>query len=198
MKELRKEEPQSYRDLGLAYAKNGEHQLAIENLYKVIQSDWDGRFPEIELIALTEMNAIIANNKVNTDFMDEKIIKNLPVDVRIVLDWDTDNCDIDLWVFDPTGEKCFYSHNKTKIGGIITNDFTRGYGPEVFLLKNAKRGKYKIQANYYGTSSQKLLGPVTLKLHFFTHYGTKQQKVKEVTLQLNKKQEVVDVAEIIF
>jgi len=195
---MREEEPQSYRDLGLAQAKNGNPQEAIENLYKVITDNWDNRFPEIELIALSEMNAIIATNNVNTDFMDEKLIQNLPVDVRIVLNWDTDNCDIDLWITDPIGEKCFYSHNKTKIGGIMTKDFTRGYGPEVFLLKKARKGNYKIQANYYGTSSQKLLGPVTLKLQFFTNYGTKQQKVKEVTLRLKEGKEVVNVADIEF
>ena len=197
---IRKEEPQSYRDLGLACAKNQDYQTAIEYLYEVVIQSWDSRFPAIELIALNEMNAIIAQHStaVNTDFIDQELIKNLPIDIRIVLNWDTDNCDIDLWVTDPLGEKCFYSHNRTIAGGNMSNDFTGGYGPEVFLLKKAIPGKYKIEANYYGTGSQKMLAPVTLKMSFFTQYGLQTQKVKTVTLRLDEAKEVVQVAEITF
>jgi len=197
---LREEEPQSYRDLGLALALNNQPQEAIESLYIVVEKKWDDRFPEVELIVLNEINAIIEKNAglLDIDFMDKSLVKNLPVDIRIVLNWDTDNCDMDLWVTGPLGEKCFYSHNKTRAGGIMTRDFTRGYGPEVFLIKNAVKGKYKIEANYYGTSSQKLLGPVTIKLNFFTKYGTNNQDVKEVTLRLTKGKEVVEIAEIEF
>ncbi len=194
--ELRIEEPQSYRDLGLAYAKNNQPQQAIETLYKIIEKPWQ-RFEKIEQIVLNEINQIIASHpEVNTEFMNQELIKNLPVDIRVVLNWDANNTDIDLWVTDPTGEKCFYSHNRTKIGGFMTNDFTQGYGPEVFLLKKGMQGKYKIQANYYGNNSSKVTGPVTLKMQFYTNYGKENQQIKETILRLKDAKEVIEIAEI--
>jgi uncharacterized protein YfaP (DUF2135 family) len=44
---------------------------------------------------------------------------------------------MDLWVIEPTGEKCYYSHPSTKIGGRLSKDLTGGYGPEEYMVKNA-------------------------------------------------------------
>ena len=68
----------------------------------------------------------------------------MPLDLRVVLSWDSDNSDMDLWVTDPNGEKCYYSNNLTYQGGLISDDFTGGYGPEEFVLRDAKPGKYKV------------------------------------------------------
>ena len=57
---LSPEEPQSYRDLGLAYAADKQSQKAIDTLYEVVIRPWHGRFPEIELITLAELNGIAA------------------------------------------------------------------------------------------------------------------------------------------
>ena len=37
--------------------------------------------------------------------LDARLIKNLDTDVRIVLTWDADQTDVDLWVTEPSGEK---------------------------------------------------------------------------------------------
>ena len=66
----------------------------------------------------------------------------------MVLTWDADNTDIDLWVTDPNGEKAFYGNRLTYQGGRMSLDFTGGYGPEEFSLKHAKPGKYKVEAQY--------------------------------------------------
>jgi uncharacterized protein YfaP (DUF2135 family) len=129
--------------------------------------------------------------------IDKRLVKNLPVDIRVVLSWDANNTDIDLWVTDPYGEKCFYSHKRTIIGGYNTNDFTGGYGPEMFILRNAHKGKYKIQANYYGSSSQNLSGEVTLHLELFLNYGKKNQIRKEIVLRVKNASEVLDIGEFI-
>jgi Ca-activated chloride channel homolog len=64
---------------------------------------WHNRFPEIELITLAEMNAIIATARtpLDTSRIHAKLLRNLPLDLRVVLAWDADNTDIDLWVTDP-------------------------------------------------------------------------------------------------
>jgi tetratricopeptide (TPR) repeat protein len=197
---IRQEEPQTYRDLGLVYALDGQYQKAIDNLYKVILDDWDGRFQNIEVIAACEMNAIIAksNKKLDLSTIDERLIKTMPVDVRIVLNWDADNSDMDLWVTDPRGEKCMYSHNRTEIGGYITNDFTQGYGPEEFFLKKAWPGKYQIEVNYYGSSQQRIAGPITIYAELYTSYGTKDEKREVITVRLKENKEVLQLGMLLF
>jgi len=202
--EMRPFEPHSYRDLGLAYAENGENQLAIETLYNVITQHWSDhiseKFPEIELIVLGEINSIIkrAGKSVDTDFIDPRLLENLPVDIRIVLNWDSDNTDMDLWVTDPNNEKCYFKNNRTKIGGYMSEDMTEGYGPEEFLLKNAIKGKYKVEVDYYGSSEQTISGPVTIQSLFFTNFGTENETVKEITIRMSGEDEEIHMGDFIY
>ena len=57
--ELAPNEPQSHRDLGLALADAGQAQAAVERLYTVVTGAWDARFADVDLIALTELNAVV-------------------------------------------------------------------------------------------------------------------------------------------
>jgi hypothetical protein len=196
---LKGEEAQSYRDLGLAYEANGNNQLAINTLYDAVRKEWNGRFPEIELIIMNEINNIIsAYPKLDYSFIDERLIKKEPVDIRVVLTWDTDNCDMDLWVTDPDGEKCFYGNKLTRLGGKISCDFTAGYGPEEFMIKKAVSGEYSVQSNYFGTRSQTVLAPVNLHLVFITNYGRPNQNKQEVSVRLDNNKDVIDVGKFKF
>jgi tetratricopeptide (TPR) repeat protein len=194
---LADEEPQSHRDLGLALAASGQGQEGIERLYEVAARPWDARFSEVELVALNEMNAVIATSQtpLDTAFIDRRLLKNMPLDLRVVLAWDSDNSDMDLWVTDPNGERCYYGNRNTYQGGLISDDFTGGYGPEEFVLKNAKPGKYKVEANFFGDRQQIVTGATTLTLGFSTGWGTKRHKQESVTLRLNGRSETVFVGE---
>lgn len=201
--ELRPYEPQSYRDLGLTYANNKQYQKSVDTLYEIVKKSWDGRFPEIEVIALEEMNQVIAEARrkgirLNLSGIDKRFIYEMPVDIRIVLNWDTDNSDMDLWVTDPCGEVCIYSNPRTYIGGLLSRDFTGGYGPEEFLIKKAKPGKYRIQANYYGSRQQTLIGPTTIYLDIYTYYSSGKEKKETITLRLTENKETIDIGEIVF
>lgn len=188
-------EPHSYLDLGMVYQAKKQYQKAIEHFYTIISKHWDmeiiSRFSGIELIVLHDINNIIHQHKSKLDisFIDECLIKHMPVDIRIVIDWDANDTDIDLWVTDPKKEKCSYSNKETAIGGKISNDITRGYGPEEFRLKKAVDGTYRIDANFYGSSKQTLVGNVTVRALVYTNFGTKQEKQQILTLQLNPKGE---------
>ncbi len=197
---MRSEEVQSYRDLALCLADDNQHQKAVDIIYNAIKKPWDGRFPGIETIMAYEMNRIIsdADGKVNTDNINKELIKEMPVDVRVVLNWDTDNSDMDLWVTGPYGEKCYYSHNRTHTGGMMSNDFTQGYGPEEFLIKNAIEGKYTVQTNYYGSSQQRIAGPTTIYLELYTNYGKKNEHKEVITMRLSSSKEVIDIGVLEF
>lgn len=199
--EMRKEEPQSYRDLALVLGRMERYEEAVKLLYEVVQKTWDGRFPEIEVIALEEMNNLIVKAKrrgIDKFSVDERLVAPIDVDLRIVMTWDADMTDMDLWVIEPTGEKAFYSNPRSMIGGLVSRDFTRGYGPEEYMIKKARTGSYEIQTNFYGSTSQKIAGAVTLQVDIFTNYGREDEKCRSVTLRLKENKETFTVAEIEF
>jgi len=197
---MREEEPHSYRDLALAVNESGDHYEAIELLYKVITGSWDERFGDVKAIAINEMNAIISahKNEVNTSSVDNRFIYPMPVDVRIVIGWNTDNSDIDLWVTDPLDEKCFYQHPETEAGGRISQDVTGGYGPEEFRLKKAVNGKYTVEANLYGDTRQTLGGPISIKAEMFTDFGKPTQKREIINFRVTTNKEVVRIGSLKF
>jgi len=198
---LRSEEPQSYRDLALILSREGKYERAVKLLYEVVTKKWDDRFPEIEVIALVELNNLIAKAKaagIDKFSVDPRLIKNLEMDLRIVMTWDADMTDMDLWVNEPSGEKAYYGHALTAVGGLVSRDFTRGYGPEEYSLKKAMTGMYNIQTNFFGTTAQSLSGAVTLQVDVFSNYGRPNEKRKSMTLRLTEKKETFTVGEIEF
>jgi len=201
-------EPQSYRDYALALSDAGKKQEAINFLYSVLTLSFTGNINQrssgIEEVIVTELNNMIALNKnLNISGIDKKLIYAMPVDIRVVINWNMNNTDIDLHVKDPNGEKCSYNNKRTALGGRISNDITQGYGPEQFMLKKAVKGKYEVFVNYFGDSQVKAEGPSTVMLEIFTDYSDGMQQRQVVCLQLSKenKQEksgLVKVAEFEF
>jgi Ca-activated chloride channel family protein len=212
---LRPEEPQSLRDLALALearadarrVKAGQgspsiaadYVRAVELLNRVVLGRWDGRFPEIEVLALEEANRIIAVVERDPGFgrpsfpIDPRLRTLLDTDLRIVMTWDTDLTDMDLWVTEPSGEKCYYGHALTQTGGLISQDFTGGYGPEEYLVHRAMAGEYRIQSNFYGSRSQSLTGAITIQATVITDFGRPNEARRSLTLRLTGAREVIDV-----
>jgi len=192
--EWRPMEPQSYRDYGLCLQDAGYYQQSLDTLTLALTRNYSGDvrglYPGIEEILVTEINQLIAQQGKNLDLkkMPKDLILPMPVDLRVVLNWNMNDSDMDLWVTDPNGEKAYYAHKNTQISGRMSNDFTRGYGPEQFLLKKGVKGTYKVELNYYGDRIQKVVGPVTVSAEVFTHYGSPNQERRIITLQLNKKE----------
>lgn len=203
--DLRPFEPQNFRDLAFVYADKGEFQKSVDCYYSTIggefSEDISRRFGNIDIILLHEMNDLIAkhSDKIDVSGIDKRFVYNMPVDIRIVIDWDMLDTDIDLWVTDPLQEKCYYQHKNTLIGGIISQDLTQGYGPEEFRLKYAVDGNYVVQTHYYGNSKQSLFGPVTVRAFLYTNYGTTDEQCQLVSLQLSEIQKgIFDIGTLEF
>ncbi|WP_299244006.1 VIT domain-containing protein [uncultured Aquimarina sp.] len=197
--ELRPEEPQSHRDLALAYVQNKEYQKALNLFNHILNTKWE-RFGSIKEIVLNEMNMLIVQHKVNLDVskVNKELIYEMPIDVRIVVDWSSNDNDIDLWVMDPKGEKCYYQNKLTGIGGKISTDITAGYGPEEFTLKKAPRGFYTIYVNYFSESRQSIVGPVTVYATMYTNYGRKDQMAKRIAIQLEDGKKTLQIGQLEF
>jgi TonB-dependent SusC/RagA subfamily outer membrane receptor len=198
---IKEEEPQSYRDLALVYEKKGDHQQAVDILYQALSKNWfvyEDRYRGLKSLLLNEMNSIIHLNRKTLDLskINPSVIKPLPVDIRIVIDWNKDETDIDLHIVEPGGEECYYSHRLTKQGGRLSEDFTQGYGPEEYQVKAAKKGRYAIRVNYYGDRYQKEQVPSFVKLTIYKNFGKPNQSVSTQSLIMDYQQGTIEIGEI--
>jgi len=225
---MRPEEPQSFRDLALVLSRRAaqeqrllaiarmtpaqahehtermlaDYRRSLELLAKVVMNKWD-RFEEIEVIALMELNEVWAEAQRAAPGqlkcpVDERLIKLLDCDVRIVMTWDADMTDMDLHVVEPSGERAFYGHNRTTIGGLVSKDFTQGYGPEEYILRKAMHGMYRIEANFYGSSAASVQGAVTVQAEVITNFGRANEKRRSLTLRLTEKKETFEIGKMEF
>lgn len=69
---------------------------------------------------------------------------SVQADIRVTLQWDTDLNDLELHVTEPNDQICHVFHNKTKNGGLLSRDFSNGYGPEEYVLRDAVPGSYSV------------------------------------------------------
>jgi len=203
--ELRPEDPQSYRDLALIYGENGNYQKSFDLLFKVydgelLEKDLDERFTGIEQIAFVELNRLVARfgKYLNLSKEKRKLFSKLDIDLRVVIDWNHNDTDIDLWLTDPNKEKASYKNTLTVIGGRMSEDMIEGFGPEEFLLKKAIKGKYSVEVDYFADSLQKISGPAILKVTIFTNYGRKNETKKVTLVRLDKEEDEIEVERIEF
>ncbi|MEY2690693.1 MAG: hypothetical protein RL375_4893, partial [Pseudomonadota bacterium] len=137
-------------------------------------------------------NAIAARQPgLNLQQVDPAGLQPMPVALRVLLSWDTDNTDIDLWVVDPDGETCSYQRRITRQGGRLTSDNTEGYGPEEFVLRVARPGSYVVKANYFGHRQQVLVGATTVMAQLSTDWGTPRQQDRQLVVRLEGRRDVV-------
>lgn len=194
---LRPDEMQSVRDLSLMYINVGQYQKALDLLIDLLKKQPENRFTFITSTIIHEINTLIASHGESLDLsgIPENLIVDLPVDVRIVLDWNVNDSDMDLWVIEPNGEECYWLHKLTSNGGRLTRNITGGYGPEEYLIKKAIPGKYVIKVKYYDDWTQKISGPVTLLISIFTNYGRDNEELVQSTVQLKSTKDMIEIAD---
>ncbi|PJZ70010.1 DUF2135 domain-containing protein [Leptospira perolatii] len=113
-----------------------------------------------------------------------------PRDIKVVLTWDTET-DVDLWVIDPKGEKCYYSHSSTSSGGNLDVDVTTGFGPETFTMSKALPGSYSVQVQYYSAYNL----PVTrVNAYVVLYEGKPNEKRLQYQFVMTKSQQVYHIA----
>ena len=187
-------EPQSYRDYALALADNGEAQAALDSLYALLTKPFsesiNRRSAGIEEVVITEMNRLIAKNpELDISKIDEHLIMDIPVDIRVVINWNLDNTCVNLHVKDPTGAELKSGSGRSSIGGRMSTNNRSGYGPEQYLLKRAVNGKYYVSVNYFLAREFAAPGPVTVMVEIYTKYAGKEEQRQIVTLQLARPKE---------
>ncbi|WP_299261383.1 VIT domain-containing protein [uncultured Aquimarina sp.] len=203
--ELRPEDSQSYRDLALAYENEGKCQEALDLLNKIVTGEIYKNskrrvFKGIEDIAKNEIRTLIDKYKDDMDLseIDKELLAPIVYDIRVTTDWNHNDTDIDLHIIDPNLEECYYSHNKTSIGGHMSQDMTEGFGPEEFTLKKAIKGIYFVKIKYYGDRYQKVENPTFMKITMFKKYGSSKESRETRVIRLTKKDNEEVIAKIVF
>ncbi|TRX32798.1 TonB-dependent receptor [Flavobacterium sp. ZT3R18] len=198
----RSHEPQSHRDLGLTLEDNKQYQAAFDELTKALEVNYygemSGQYAGVEDIILMDINRLVTDHpNVNTEKLDKKYLNKMPVGIRIILNWNQMDTDIDLHIIEPTNEECYYGHTDTEAGARFSKDFTQGYGPEQYLLRNTIKGKYLIKTNYFGESTLTQNGPATIMVEIYTQKNGKTER-KLQTIQLGQIKENQDLAKIMI
>lgn len=201
---LEPDRPQPRRNLALALIARGERaaavrpmprhspkadlQRAADLLTEVVMRPWNSAYDGIEMISLMELNRIIPtiNRMGGKVDIDPRLVALLDTDLRILLEWNTDHTDMDLWVDEPSGERAIYSHPRTVIGGRLSNDMTQGYGPEEYLLRRAMDGTYEIRANVFAADRLNPNGSTNIRARIFRNWGRPDQEEQVLELELKK------------
>ena len=221
--EMRGEELQSRRDLALVLSERGKElyaggdadtaKILLEEAMKLLhdaafkptarRSGRRGNDMQTSVIALEELNGLIAwcaaqkwSDAPTVPEMDEAFRRDLPLDLRIMMSWDTDETDVDLHVLEPDGEEAYYSHRRTSSGGFVSEDVTTGYGPEEYLRKEAQKGKYRILANYFASHRQALTGAAIVTATVYTGWGRKDEKRQILSFRLDKPKDKHPIGEV--
>jgi hypothetical protein len=79
-------------------------------------------------------------------------------DLQVTLTWhSTAPIDLDLWVTDPTGERCYYGHRQTASGGELDRDnYCSNYvngRPENIYWQSAPAGEYIVEVDWFSGCS---------------------------------------------
>jgi len=156
-------EPQTYRAMAQALTRLGQPDLAIAYFEVALAGHWDGRFGDFRKIVAVEYFDLlqrITSGKLTSsvpDFVKQRLpqvaseVQIGTADIVVMITWNTDGTDVDLHVTEPSGETCYYGNRDTRMGGRLTQDVTQGYGPEMYVLKNAQSGQYLVQAKYFAS-----------------------------------------------
>ncbi len=189
--------PQPRRTLALALARRAQGATnaaarpdlarAISLLTEVVMNPLDNAYEGIDMIALMEANRLIPRYRQlggGELALDPRLIALMDVDLRVVIEWQSEATDVDLWVDEPTGERAIYHNPRTAIGGRLSNDMTQGFGPEEYLLRRAPDGTYQVRANVFASDRLNPNGGQRVTARIIRDWGRATEREEVVDLEL--------------
>ncbi len=195
------ERPQPLYTLGVtlmaraeAHRSAGRRDAARADLAEALASITDAvikvrreNYAGFETLALMDANRALAQLRAlggDSRVLPQSLIRNLELDLRVVVEWNTPRTDLDLWVTAPDGERVGYSNRQGRQGGHLTADVTNGFGPEEFVLRRADNGSYHIQANSFAPDRTNPNGPSSLSARIIRNFGRPNQSEERVDVEM--------------
>jgi hypothetical protein len=206
VREDRPFEPHSHRDFAKALEGLGSAAEACVAYETVLSREWDSRFGQMHLVVAAEyeraLRRLLADPAVASRDLRDRLGERLEslsgadrreVDLRVTISWNTDSTDVDLWVIEPGGEKCYYEHKETANGGVLLEDLTGGYGPERYEIARAPAGRYEVAAHYYRANPNALGGKTFVHAVVTVHAGRENERTSEHVVVLSEQGVAVPV-----
>ncbi len=194
--ELRPDEPQSYRDLALILETTGDEEEAIKLLFSVTQRA--GLNSDYRTIVENDITRILSNSSEarETYKIRETTLKDVGKDMRVVIDWNRSDVDLDLTVIDPNLHIATPNNPKTRTGGRLISNNQSGYGPEIYELSELQTGSYYLKVGHPLEEGEILDvdGPTYVKLTIYRNYGRAGQtrEIQLVRISEDKKLQLMD------
>jgi hypothetical protein len=192
-----------------ALAAMGNVDLAIAYYEIPLIGAWDARFGELgKIVALDYMRLLrritsgAAPSRV-ADYARARLAELTrffdirEADLLITITWNTDNSDVDLHVIEPNGEECSYKNRVTGNGGRITQDVVQGYGPEMYVLRRAPRGRFAIRAHYFAKDRNRASARTKVYATITEGWGTPGERTVEKVIALGDSREWHDLATLV-
>jgi hypothetical protein len=156
----RPDHPSGHRLLAWALVRLKEWTAAFEALCAGLTAKWpEHRYPGVRQVLRDDLGLVAAGWAAASPVEEDAIRARLTEagghwpegpSMRLVLSWETDANDVDLHVYDRSGDHACYSSRQLASGGQLLADVTTGYGPECFVINGVPAaGPYRVQAHYY-------------------------------------------------
>jgi tetratricopeptide (TPR) repeat protein len=203
-------EPHSYRDLARSLEESGRYALAAIQYEVLLAGTWHNRFGNSLQQVGQEEYARMMQEAIRSRTLSKKLADHFGerlehmssaqtrADLRVTISWNTDATDVDLWVIEPDGTKCYYQKTRTPSGGQLSQDQTQGYGPERYQIEKAQPGVYTVVVHYYRPNQNLLAGETHVNVVVTRNAGTKDETVERKTVILKKHNQEVEVFKVKF
>lgn len=186
---LQPQDARSYRQLALSNYEVGQFENAYNLFNKLYNKDLMEKlevsnYQKVQEVSYNDVGKVLMELE---DYAD----KNLKIQykLRILVDSNRDDVDINLKLIDPNREISSNDHMKTEMGG----NFFSMYGLVEYTNSTAQMGAYYLMADYQNKSDK----PVYLKLTVFKNYGKPEetQEIKVIRLLPKKKEQILSKIE---
>eukprot|EP01125_Pyxidicula_operculata_P014937 TRINITY_DN5032_c0_g1_i3.p1 TRINITY_DN5032_c0_g1~~TRINITY_DN5032_c0_g1_i3.p1 ORF type:complete len:1706 (+),score=357.78 TRINITY_DN5032_c0_g1_i3:28-5145(+) len=193
---------------------------SLELFSELISKSWDPRFSQIEVIAITELNHIFGNLNYYSTILqssgsslqqiinDTLIISSssasltklsrylfpIQLDIRVSMSWNVDDLDVELIVEEPDGEIYDAFNNKSE-NGYLTRNFTRGYGPQDYLIRNAHHGTYKFYVKLQPPFNPNKIPLIMMRI--WTNFGIpEKEQHRVITRRISEEKKTILFASV--
>jgi hypothetical protein len=186
--EIEPDQPQTWRELMILDAKRGR-AMSVATLAKrakeMEENGWEGAavYQQIDdVIARAEKQR---GADVRADAQD---------DITIELMFDTGWSWVDLHIIEPGGEEVTWNHDTSKAGATFTGGFTFGFGPEIYTLRHAPRGDYRLDIDYYMSDATNVSRETLAHVIVYTRgrHGNIERHEHFVVLQLDEEHRTLE------
>ena len=131
--------------------------------------------------------------------IDQRLLRHLPLDIRVVVQWDTPDTIVILSVQEPNGQICnSCSPFRPGISGYITKTSFQAAQPVEYLLRRSIHGKYSISLSFERNAQNTLTGATTALVYIYKYFGAYGEEQQIKTVRLTNFHEKIDIAQIEF